>query len=301
MNKLERVRALENGKGIQYLLDASKIVFNNPIAMFDTNYDLKAYTDAATDDPIWNELIATGTFSMKTQEFFAKECFTELVANANKLVILKSSLLKHDRVLGNIYNIENIKVANLVMVGGGIPFEEEEMAAFEELVDKFTMEIRDDEYYAASGRAYHESIIIKLLEGIIKDPLIYNPHVQIVVEGFEDYLFAAVVDIVYEKPAAEGSKQDRLIYYKNLLLKKYPLFKYAVYSDYMVMIMSSKHNGFHEEIFFDKDDNPFMHNNLFVGISSSFENPYQLREYYDQAVAVLKKGIEDGGSQRIFS
>ena len=295
MGKLEQIKALVKGKGIQYLLDTAYTIFHNPIAMFDTNYTLKAYTNVTSDDPLWNELITTGTFSMETQEFFAKECFTEDVANADKLVILKSSKLKYDRMLGYIFNRDNISVALLVMVGVDTDFGEENTAAFEELTDKITCEIHDDEYFTAYGRAYHEEIIIKLLDGIIKDPAIYTPHIQILLEGFADYLYVAVVDVMNS-----GNHQQKLVYFKNMLENKYRSFKYAIYSDYIVMIISSKQKDFFEGLFFDKDDNPFMQNNLYVGISRSFENPYELREYYDEAVAVLKNNIKQNNGQRIF-
>ena len=300
MSKLTEIKALEKGRGIQYLLDAAYKIFQNPIAIFDTNYDLKVYADAASDDPLWNELISTGTFSMKTQEFFAKECFTEDVANANKLVILKSSKLKHDRILGYIFNRDNIKVALIVMVGLDTLSGPEDMAAFEELADKITVEIHDDNYFTAYGTAYHEAVIVKLLDRDIKDPIIYTPHVQIFLDGFEDYLCVAVVDIMKNASGTEGSLQDRLVYFKNLLAERYRSFKYAIYSGYLVMIMSSKHTDFYQVQFFTRDDNPFEQNNLFVGISSSFENPYELREYYDEAVTALINGIDKNNGQRVF-
>ena len=295
MSKLAQINALSEDRGIQYLLDAAFNILHNPIVMFDTNYDLKAYTDVTSDDPLWNEIISTGTFSMKTQEFFAKECFTEDVANADKLVILKSSKLKYDRVLGYIFNSDNIKVANLIMVGCAAPFETEDMEAFEKLTDKITCEIKNDGYFTAYGRAYHEAIINKLLDGVINEPMIYTPHVQILYDGLEDYLYVAVVDVTHS-----DIHQKELVYFKNLLENMYRSFKYAIYSNYIVMIMSSKHKIFHEEQFFDECNNPFVQNNLFVGISSNFESLYDLREHYDNAVATLKKGIGSSSVQRVF-
>ena len=290
MDKSAQIKALTQGKGIQYLLDAASEILHDPIAMFDTNYALKAYTDSCSDDPPWNELITTGTFSPETQEFFARECFTEEVANVNKLVILKSGKLKYDRIHGNIFNRDHIKVANLVMVGCNAPLGAEEMSAFELLVDKITHEIQNDEYYIVYGRAYHESIINKLLDRIITDPRIYTGHVQILYDNFEDYLYLAVVDT-----GRAGTHRNKPAYFKDLLESKHPSFKYAIYSGYIVMIMSSKYRKIHEAGFFDKHDNLFEQNNLFVGISNSFENLYELRQYYDEAVAVLKNGIETGG------
>jgi len=232
---------------------------------------------------------------MKTQEFFAKECFTEDVANADKLVMLKSSKLKYDRVLGHIFNSDHIKVANLIMVGCAAPFETEDLEVFEKLADKITLEIKNDRYFTAYGRAYHEAIINKLLDGVITDPLIYTPHVQILYDGLDDYLYVAVVDVTQN-----DVYQNRLTYFKDLLESTYRSFKYAIYSNYIVMIMSSKHKVFHEEQFFDACNNPFIQNNLLVGISSNFESLYELREHYETAVATLKKGMECSNIQRVF-
>jgi hypothetical protein len=295
MSKLAQIKDLEHGKGIQYLLDAAYKIFHNPIVIHDTNYNLKAYTDVVSDDPLWNELISTGTFSMKTQEFFAREWFTEDVANADKLVILKSSELKYDRISGYIFNRDNIKVAVITMVWVYNPFETEDVAAFEELADIISNEIHEDEYFTAYGRAYHEALIIKLIDHVIDNPIIYTPHVQIFLDGFDDYLHVAVVEIINKE-----YHQYILSYFKNLLESKYKSFKYAIYSDRIVMIISSKNKYFYEEQFFDHDDNPFKQNNMFVGISNSFENPYELREYYDQAVAALKDGMKKNSGQLVF-
>ena len=295
MGKLEQIEALDNGKGIQYLLDSAHKIFNNPIAMFDTNYDLKLYANVTSDDPLWNELVSTGTFCMETQEFFAKECFTEAVANANKLVILKSNKLKYDRILGHIFNREQIRVTMIVMVAVNGPLKEDELLAFERLVDKATVEIRDDEYYTAYGRAYHEGIIIKLLNGIINDPLLYTPHVQILYEGFDDYLYVAVVDMKQNK-----THKNDLDFFNTLFEGNFQLFKYAFYSGYIVMIMSSKQQKLYEKQFFSIFDDLFKRNNLYAGVSSSFENLYDLRYYYDKAVTALKNGIESKSDQRIF-
>jgi len=282
------------------LLDAAHEIFRNPIAMFDTNYNLKMYADVVSDDPLWTELISTGTFSMKTQEFFAKECFTEDVANANKLVYLKSTRLKYDRLLGIIFNRDRIKVANVVMVCLDTIHDEEDTEAFEELADKISDEIHNDDYYTAYGRAYHETIIIKLLDRVIGDPLIYTPHVQILLDGFDDYLYVAVVDITQNDKIIDSSHQDRLTHFKNLIQEKFQSFKCAIYSDFIVMIMSSEYKGSYEEQFLGSDNNLFANNNLFVGISNSFENPYELREHYDKAVVALKNGIKKNDGRQIF-
>jgi hypothetical protein len=179
-------------------------------------------------------------------------------------------------------------------------FGAEDTAAFEELADKISCEIYDDEFFTSYGKAYHESIIVKLLDKVIKDPAIYTPHVQIFYEGFLDYLYVAVVDIERNNLMNKNSHKENLLYFKNLFECKYRTFKYAIYSDYLIIIISSRLKNFYEDQFFDMDDNPFVKYNLYAGVSSSFENPYELRGHYDKAVAALKNGIEENSDQRIF-
>ncbi|MCL2121787.1 MAG: hypothetical protein FWH28_06000 [Clostridiales bacterium] len=295
MSIVARIKALEEDKGIQYLLDAAYEILQNPIAMFDTTYALQAFTDVSTDDPLWNELIASKTFSMETQAFFANECFTEEVANTDKVVILKSDKLAYDRILGNIFSREQIKVSNIIMVGCKTPLGDEAPEAIMELADKISSIISEDEYFIAFGRASHQTIINNLLDGVIRDPLIYTPHVQIIYEGFDDYLYIAVVGV----PPKEN-QQESLEYFYGLLMRTYPIFKFAVYGDYIIMLISSKHSQFDETMFFDMQNNPFRQHGLFAGISASFENLYELHEYYDKAVAALKKGLAGNDGRHFF-
>ena len=295
MNRLSQIEALANSKGVKYLLDAAREVFNNPIVMFDTNYNLIAYTELFPDDPLWKELTETGTFSLKTQEFFAQEYFTEDAANASKMVILKSKKLKYDRMLGNIINGDRIKVANIIMCES-TPFEEEDTEAFVKLADKISSEIVDDEFYLKYGRDYHEDKINKLLDKIIHDPLIYTAHVQILYDGFDDYLYVAVVDV-----SRNSVHENKLQYFKSLLESMYRMFKFSIYHDRIVMVMSSKLKKFDKRLYFGTHNNFLEQNNLYIGISGSFESLYELRENYDQAVIALEKGIGDGNGQRVVT
>jgi len=301
MCKLDQIKALETGKGIQYLLDSAYKIFGNPIVMFDTHYALIAYTDVVTDDPLWNKLVSTGTFSIEEQEFFSSERFTEDVANADKLVVMKSNKLKYDRILGNIFNRESVKVANIVIVECKAPFGADIQVAFEAFADKVTNEIQDDDNFTEYGKAYHNDLIKKLLDHQINDPMIYTAHVQILYDGFEDYLYLAAVGLLQS-----DTSHDKLVFFKGLLENRYPSFKFAIYSDYIVMIMSSKYNNLSTEWFLGDQENPFVKNSLFVGISSSFENLYELRKYYNEAVTALRNGIVNSNEiansnrQRIF-
>ena len=295
MGRLEQIKAMKKERDIQSLLDGAYSILENPIAMFDTNYSLIAYTDVVTDDPIWNELISTGTFSKETQEAFANTNFTYSVTTADKIVILKSDDLAYDRVHAYVFNRKRIKVAQLVMVECNTSLTADDIVAFNALADKITSKIRDDEHYTEFGDAYLSSLITRILDGEIRDTRVYAAHIKILYEGFESYfLHLAVIEL------RQGNAQNGgLEHVRDLLMEKNKSCKFAIYSGYIVMVMASKHIDFDVKHFLSKNRNLFEQFDLYAGVSSCFENLYELLEYYVEAVAALKVGRENKTSQRV--
>ena len=247
-----------------------------------------ANTKGECDDPLWQELISTGTFSPETQKFIASMYFAVLDANADTLAVMTSPELTYDRINVKINNSNSIRVASLLMIGYNVPLVEEDKAALISLAEKIELEIMDDESFSVYGYKSHETIINNLLERIFDDPKVYTAHIQILYDGFEDYLFLAVIDV----------GQNDINQMMKFLENRYPSYKFAVYSDYIVMIMSSKFKDFYELQLFD--ESLFFEKDMFAGISDGFENLYELRDYYDQAVAALKSGIDAKNGQRVF-
>ena len=300
MDKVDRVRAVENGNGIQFLLNSVYAILNNPIYVIDINYYLLAYTNVPIDDPNWNELITTGSFSKKTLEILANEGLIESITNVDKTVILRNEKLKYAKMAGHFFNRDNINVGIAMMTESNVPFDTENAAAFETLAEKITDEIRTYDYFTMLGMTLHEDKINQLLDGAVKNPILYNPQAQVLYNDFDDYLYVAVVSV--ERHDILGNvHQNRLEYLKSMLKSIFPFFKYSVYSDFIVILMSSKNKNYGVTPFFNIEADLFEQNGFFVGISDSFENIYELRIYYDQAVAALSNGMRNKGGRRVFS
>ena len=299
MNKPEQIKALENGNGIQYLLDSAYKIFNNPLYVVDADYNLLAFTEAPVDDPIWAELITTGTYSMEALESLAKERFIENFLNAEKTMILKSDRFKYRRLSGHIHVRGNKGIGLVAMYEFNTSFDPECIEAFGMLSDKISDEIRDYEYFITLMFEFHEDRINKLLDTVVKNPFLYNPQAQMLYDDFDDYLYVAVVS-PERNNILEHVYQSRLAYFKSMLKTKFQLYKYSVYADYIVMLMSSKHSFFNGARFFTSHAALFEQNGLFMGISGSFENIYELRKYYDQAICALTNGLANNDGQRIF-
>ena len=319
MNKLAQIEAIDKGKGLQYLLDAAHDILQKPFVLFDLHYILLAYAGDVSEDPIWNALISKGIHDIESQRFFVEENFFENVANTDKHLIVKSSKLQYSRMMGYIFNCEHIKVAALVTYDMGTPFCDEDIQLFEKLTDILSDEIYDDEYYTEYGQAFHDEMIRKLLDGEIKDRMFYAPQIQVLYDGFAEYLYLAVVDTgaaadTVDAAAAEqyaagaavadtaggDDIQNRILYIKKILREKYKSYKYAIYNGYIIIVMSSKYRVAFDELFVDRFYATFAQYDLYAGISNSFENPYEMRDSYEIAVDVLRKGKEANSERRVY-
>ena len=298
MNVLEQVNALENGKGIQYLLDSACKIFNSPVYVIDAFYNLIAFSGVLADEPFWNELIKTGTFGMNALVLMANENLVRDVSYSDKIVRLKNDEWKSGLISGHIFNRDNIWVGETTM-SENIPFDTERIAAFEVLIGKISSEIRDYEYFTKQPTIFFENTINRLLDKTVKNTLVNNPQAEIMHYGLENYLYVAVVSVARNN-ILENVHRSRLAYFQSLLKTKYKSFRYAAYMDHIVMLMSSKLKNFYEEPLLGQDYSLFELNDLFVGISNSFENIYELRDYYDQALTALKDGMKSNSGQRVF-
>jgi len=299
MNTQDRISVLENGKGIQYLLDTAYIVFNSPVYVIDAFYNLIAYSGVPADEPFWSELIKTGTFDADAKELMASENVVRDVSNSGKIVRLKYDGWKHNLITGHIYNGDNIWVGETT-ISENIPFDAERTAAFELLLDKISGEIHDYEYFTKQPAIFFENTINKLLDKTVSNTPVNNPQAQIMYYGLERYLNVAVVDAVRDN-IMESVHRSRLAYFRSLLKNKYQFFQYAIYEDQIVALMSSKYDNFDWVSFLTANTGFFQENGLYAGISGSFSDVYDMRRFYDQAVAALAKGIAGKNGARVFA
>lgn len=296
LNKIEQVMSFKKGNGIQYLLNEGYEILGNPIYIHDIEYKLQACTEnVIIDDTLWIELITTGIHGEETVELFKNEYFIDAAANAQTIAFLVSDKLKYDRILGKIINRDNITVAYAYVVASKKPFEDNDPIIFETLCKKISNEIRKNKFYQAYGEIHLETMINKLIGGYVKDKRLYTNRVAEVYSGLKNYLYIAVADI-----SKINSKYSKAVQLKNKIKKKQPMFKYAIYADYIVIIISSDKAKLNVKKDLRKLKDVMEENDICLGISNCFENLYQTQKYYIEASKALDYGLKSVGNQRIY-
>lgn len=289
---MEQVKKLKNGIGVQRLIDEASKILGNPLLVFNTEYELLAHTEVITDDAFWNELVTQGTFGKESQQLFVDEGFVEEVANS-RIALLRSEN-RYDRISGKLYNKNNSFVSNLLIVACNKPFGENDQMVFEIICKLLTKEISKNEFFQEYEQTHQESIIKNLLDGNydIKQDI---AQVSILYDSLGPSLYIAVLDISFCN--IENSNTD---YFIKLLRTSMPRFKYATYSGYILMIISTNNDTLDV-------GNELRHlikfleqNNIYAGISGRFENLFDLNKYYSDAQKSLSYLLENKCSKRIF-
>ena len=295
--KIEQLYGIEKGKGVQYILDRTREIMGNPALIFDMEYRLIASpTDAENDDPIWCEFLRYGKLSIKTIEFFKNESFIDSVANCTQfdgVTYLFSSNLKYNRIFGQVYNKAGMPVADLVMVECEGDFEEDTPELIRAVCNIITEEIGMDEHYQSYGQSYQDSIIELLINGDIDDRGIYSGHVSNIDKGMKNNIFLAVAKVPQSNPS-----YTYLAFYRDMLKREEPSYKYSIYSGYIIILISSNSPTLKVRKDLRNLLRPLERRRIRVGISAGFENLFDMRRHYLEALCALNSGkIFTGGLQ----
>lgn len=293
-NMADLINGLKNGKGIPYLLQKAYAILENPILMHDMEYKVIAHNEnVVTDDPIWIEYATNGTVGADWLDFFKNECFIETAANAKTITFLTSDKLQYNRIFGKLFNKNNIQIGCACMVACNKPFEEEDSLLFEEICAVFSKEFGKNQYYTDYGQAYLEKLLAELIAGI-SDKDLYTAHVESIYMHLQTNLYFAVADI-----GEATSDAAKLAQCRDAFRKTQPEYTYAVYDKYVLIIISIDDSQLYVEKHLKQLYRLFRKNMIRVGISSCFDNLFELPRYYKEACKALQAGLENA-AQGVF-
>ena len=296
LNKKERLKKLK-GTGIQHILNSAYEILGNPILMFDTSYNLLAFTEGiVTDDWLWNELTTLGTFSHETVDFFNSEHFILSYAESEVVSLMQSDKLKYDRMNGKLFDRDNVQLGDINVTACSKPFEENDMELIEFLCEILSIELQNSEFYQNIERVYQESLLDDFIEGNVSDSDTAKSRVEKLHSELKPNLYVAVVDVtLYEQT------NTHLAYFRDLFRKLQPEYKYYVHLNNIVIIINTDYTILSVKRDLDKLNEFFAKYTICAGVSRSFSDLYELREHFRQAINALNYGLKSKRKQQFFN
>jgi len=296
LDKKERLKKLK-GTSIQHILNSAYEILGNPILMFDTSYNLLAFTEGiVTDDWLWNELTTLGTFSHETVDFFNSEHFILSYAESEVVSLMQSDKLKYDRMNGKLFDRDNVQLGDINVTACSKPFEENDMELIEFLCEILSIELQNSEFYQNIERVYQESLLDDFIEGNVSDSDTAKSRVEKLHSELKPNLYVAVVDVtLYEQT------NTHLAYFRDLFRKLQPEYKYYVHLNNIVIIINTDYTILSVKRDLDKLNEFFAKYTICAGVSRSFPDLYELREHFRQAINALNYGLKSKRKQQFFN
>lgn len=287
--------ALANGSGLQTLVDIGYEMLGNPFSIHDIAFKVIAYTDCSpvNDDPVWNEVMIGHTSSDSWSYYVSNKLF-ELIAENESPFFWEDPYCKYPRIVGKVM-IGGKRIAGLTICAHQKPFTEFDLELTELLCKAISIELQKNKFIDYSRGLMHEDLLRDLLDEKLKNSIDINDRIKTLNLSFQKYLFVLTVDV-----SRFDVTRFSLIYRQNELENKLSNCKAVVYDEKIVLLLSrdSQKQLFKNEMESIKEI--LKKSNLYGGISRSFQNIEDLREYYFQSLEALKLGILLNHDSTIF-
>lgn len=284
-NTLAQLRAFQKlaDRDLQYLVNEAYRILGNPIILCNLDWEILAYAEGVIiDDPIWNHHIHNRTITDEMKDFCMSEGLSEILSSANVLDVFHSDKLRHDRLIVKLFGKDGIIMAFAIMIAAEGVFHEQNTLLVEGICKKIMKEMGKIDRYKEYGQRTLEYYITKLMDTDVRNDRYAINYIEMVYSGLKSNLYVAVADIGRSDPT-----YAKLAYYKELFKRTRPAFKYAIYSKHIVIIMSTDADIFYPGRCLNRLNKIIKLDNIRIGISSRFENLFELLKHYNEAVAAI--------------
>lgn len=280
---------------LQSIVDHAYQILGKPMMLCDLEWNILAFSKVLEGDPIWNRLYDNGKISRELIDISVNEGAPVVMTRPDKVILLESKELNLNGILGKVYDQDDLPIA-CVFVGSQKPFAHEDLMIVETICKKLSIELRKTSYYYNYSQKIIDACINKLIAREIVDNRYYIlGNVEMIYKGLKSNLRLAVADISQCDPT-----YSKLGYYRELFKQTRPTFKYSIYSNQIIIILSTDANTFYPRKCFGRLNKLIEQENIRVGISGRFENIFELPKYYADAMGALHNGSKDGKKQQIF-
>lgn len=288
---------LLNGKGLKYLVDTAYKILGNPIVVHGMAYELLANSqNKVTDDWLWNELISNKRFSHQTVNFFNNVKFIKDVADTEETVMLKSKDIKYDRICSKLFDKKYNQIGCFTVIGCYKPLNKQDFKDISIICEYMSKELQASEYYSEVEKVIYETTLSDIIDCKINEEINLQERLDDLYSGLKKYIFVAVVDISqYEHTVTQ------LIYLKETLKSLQPEYKYFIYLNNIVILISKNSSILNIKEDIPKLNEFFSKNNIFAGVSKSFENLLEIKIFFKQAFNALNYGLESKENNYIFN
>ena len=273
--------------GLQPAIEHAYGVFQNPVFVFDTNYNLIAATWKAIEKlHIQDQVVISRQFS--SQDFQMANRQNNL---HHKIQRSEIPIRAYNERLGyeQMYCTINTKkdLGHIVVSAVNKPFEPidtEFLLILKKYVDQ---QLKKDSFIRSSRGFNYEYFLKDLLDKKIAADRSNLERMNYVTREFSGNMYCMVVETARSTSAISAT------HIRNLVESRFPYSKTIVYNGQIIAILSIRNNQLIPQEYLDAGKKICEENSLYAGLSNCFQDILKFEEYYNQAL----RAIELGGSK----
>lgn len=289
---------LIHGKGIQHIIDIGSQILGNPITVGDPGVKLIAHSSNCflPGEDEWNEHLKDGYMPV---DIISSPEFLKVHEQVNRssvpVLLHKAFNLKQDSIAGKIM-INNSAVAYLSVHLYNRPFQKTDIEFVALLCDVISSEMQKEKLDRYAKGSIHESILVDLLNGDIKNSRALEERIKLLNLNLKDNLYVITIDLSHSDIEA-----IQMNYLLHMLENMVPKSKAILYNGNIVILINST-----KEKLINKNNIKFFmdflnRNSLFGGVSRSFNNPLDISYYYKQSLKAIDLGMRSNKREVFFS
>ena len=271
--------------GLQPAIDYSYNVFQNPVFVFDANYNLIAATwDAINKLNIQDPVI--------TNKHFSEEDF-KMVSRQNNIhkKVRKSEIpiRAYNEMLGyeQLYCEINTQkpLGHIVVSAANKPLEPID-TEFLLILKKYVNEQMKKDSFLRTSRGFNYEYFLKdLLDEKLAVDKSNLSRMQYVESDFSGNMYCMVVE------TARSATTVNPAFIRNILESRFPNCKTIIYNGQIIVILSILSRQLIPEEYVESAGKLCKENGLYMGMSNCFQDIFQFKEFYNQALRSIELGV----------
>ena len=279
-----------SNNGLQYLIEEASNALGNPILVVDTSYHYIAYylgdlkDDNCTFAKVMKQELAYESILESGVDYILTTQVDENIANTRAPLLAHNEHLDCDTITGAVF-VHGVCLAHVLMAAVNHPFREMDRECFGRLTHFVGQELQKIPVYETSKGQMGAYFLSSLLDDEQPSPAVIKRRLKVL-----DYHPYPVFYIGILKPNEEPLTTQGISNIANQLL---PILNHCVYSQYeeqLVVLFNFKEEDGLGDYAKDLLIKVASLNNLTVGLSNSFANLVDIRNYYQQARNAIKFG-----------
>lgn len=279
--------------GIQGMVNHAFKILENPIFVFDSTFNLIAANwEEAEKEETARNIIQNKGLSEKEFELIKKTHVHKRMMKSDRAVVVYQEELGYEQMIVAIDTERDL--GHIVVCATNRHISSMDQNSLWILKQFINQQMKKDEFILNSKGFHYENFLKDLLDDKIAINQMFLDRMQYVGVVFSSYMRCAVVEI------ARTSSVLNPYRIRNLFENHFHNIKTLIYSGQIVIIFQLPEEQSSQRELQVQLMDFCMKNNLYAGISNSFDNILSLPAFYKQALRAIELGIVEDNMPKLF-